>query len=134
MAEGFRLPERTIDLEFEDGPYQGLVVVARLNVPLETYYYFADWADRPSTGKAAMTEFRDVMTTFGEQAIVSWNLLDHNGQPVPADGVGIHKLDLGASMQLMQAWTREVGRVPLPLASRSKSGGTSKGRRASKSR
>jgi hypothetical protein len=76
--------------------------------------------DGDVTGKLAAAD-----ELFGEAAacLVSWNLEDHEGNPVPATREGIAGQDVTLVMGLMQEWAQASASVDNPLPQSSNGGG-----------
>ena len=54
--------------------------------------------------------------------LVSWNVEDEHGRPVPADLDGVLSLEWPFVLELVQAWADNVGAVAAPLEPRSTPG------------
>jgi len=123
---GFRLPEETVDLYFDDGPYKGLEIKARLNVPMAFLRYFVEWGDKPTPKGKEVEDLAEVMGMWAAEALVSWNLEDRHGKPVPADATGMMALDMMGFLAVLRAWSGQIGAVAAPLGDRLTAGGTSR--------
>lgn len=129
MVDGFRLPDRPAVLAFESGPYKGLELRVRLNIPLSLYF---DLFQLVESKKA--DEIEEAARQFGEDVLMDWNFLDHNGEPIPANGEGMLRLDARSIGVVIGKFLGAVGQVSGPKGKRSGDGATSRARRASRSR
>lgn len=108
---GYRHQSKTFRLAFEDMP--GLEVVMR-SVPVGKLMDMAGLADDFGNGKASTGQVSDLFTMFADQ-LVSWNLEDDAGQPVPADLAGVRGLDTDMVMAIFEGWFGELTQAPPPL-------------------
>tara|TARA_Y100000310_G_scaffold328884_1_gene397743 strand:- start:105 stop:473 length:369 start_codon:yes stop_codon:yes gene_type:complete len=106
-AGGFQLPARTVVFKFENTDYEGAKVKARLDVPLSMFLQIQDAIE---SEKAL-----DVFTPFGDMVVESWNIVDRNEKPIPADGEGMLQITVPFATLLMSEWAKAVGEVPSPL-------------------
>jgi hypothetical protein len=67
-------------------------------------------------------EDADVMFREMAACLVSWNLEDHRGEPVPATYEGLADQDVGFVMDLAFTWMEAVASVDNPLPSSSNGG------------
>lgn len=124
---GYR-PEKTVyALAFEDGRHDGLEVYAT-SVPVGDLLDMIDLALQlgSTTGRNKrdpehMKVIRDLFTGFAK-ALVSWNLEDGNGDPVPATLEGLHSQDLDLVLEIIGAWMSSIGSVSPDLGKDSNSG------------
>lgn len=118
---GYRRP--SYRLTFEDPQFEGLEVSAR-GMSIESMLDLMKLADI-NTSEDLSDEDREkilaLCDTFGS-ALVSWNLEDDQGQPVPADANGLRKQDLGLLLGLVQSYTSGVIDVSVPLGRKSSGG------------
>lgn len=110
-AGGFQLPARTVVFKFENTDYEGAEVKARLDVPLSMFLQIQDAID---SEKAL-----DVFTPFGDMVLESWNIVDRNEEPIPADGKGMLEITVPFATLLMSEWAKAVGELPAPLERKS---------------
>ncbi len=73
----------------------------------------------------APTEFRAIVRRFGDGALISWNILDRQHSPMPANGAGLLKQDRSFIRQVMTAWIVEAVTPSAPLVATSADGSTS---------
>ncbi|MFQ6030112.1 MAG: hypothetical protein ACE5Q6_21775 [Dehalococcoidia bacterium] len=110
----FKLPQRTATLKFTDSDFKGAVVVARLDVPLSFFLELQEFVAHQETWK--------VLEPFGDQVLQSWNLVDEEDQPLPADSAGLKQVSYAFANLLIQSWTEAVASLPAPLAGPSANG------------
>ena len=114
---GFQVPRKTARLIFEDSEYDGCEVVCAVDVSFEQLAYFA--------GVGEGTDNEEMFRAFADGFIISWNIEDAGGNPLPADGDGIVKLPAWFAILIMQGWQEamvELSKVPDPLDGPSKNG------------
>jgi hypothetical protein len=115
VSEGYK--RQRYKLTWSDGPYEGLVILARpptvdALLDLEELQTAAGTGDRK-----ALRELIGHLAGL----IVSWNVLDDDGQPVPVSGDALAE-DLGMIYAISDAYASKVmesARVPPPLPRRS---------------
>ena len=104
---GFRIPERTAHIQFEDTDYDGAEVWIRLNVSFARYLELREASE--AGDQAGMTRM------FGDNMLQSWNLENDDGTPVPADGEGMLQIPLDFATLIITQWVDTVSDVPDPL-------------------
>ena len=91
-------------LEFSpSSALDGLVVEVNADVPLSTFFDL-----QIMLGSADAKQMRDAFVLFGESVLSSWDLEDEDG-PVSADGDGVLALPLSLAVNILEAWTEQVG-------------------------
>lgn len=115
---GFREPDSTITVRFKQGEhYHGLEATLR-SMTIDEYSTALGWdgGDGDSQG-ATLERFY--------KALLSWNLTDHNDQPIPVSEA--RSRDKRLILALNNAWVNTLTGVPEsdPLPDSSTSGGTS---------
>lgn len=114
---GYRRKIKTYRLQFE-GEYEGLEVhMSGLTT--------GEFLDIVYLGKTKGDEDSDETTALLKSLakhLISWNLEDDEGVPVPSDFEGIKTNDLAFNLKIIDAWTGAVGDVPAPLPQTSPSG------------
>ena len=102
---------------FEDELYQGAEVVVILSVPLGVSMSLREQADSddPTT----------IYATFVQHGLKEWNLEDEDGKPVPMTVEGLETLPTDFVLFVLDQWTQQIGKVPVPLWARSNGGSTS---------
>lgn len=115
----FKVPRRTCRLVL-DGDFKGAEAVAHFDVDLGIYFDFAGLE-----GSQDAEGIKQAMRRFGDIILISWNLEDEAGEPLPATADGFMRLPLNIAQALMGAWVQAVQEVPAPLEEGSTSGATS---------
>ena len=110
---GFRIATRAT-LVFKDSTWDGAEVVCKLNAPLGAVLGMAQ-------GEAE----REAIKVWAGEAVVSWNLEDPDGQPIPCTPEKFAELPSGFQMRLYSTWLRLATGVPDPLGEPSRNGVTS---------
>ncbi len=126
----FHLPERTATLIFEDGDLKGLELTVRLSLPFDALFKLQTLSQE-ANDTAGMDKLQELLHYFTERALVGWNLSNGSGpvELTPASFTAhLDPINAGA---LLRRYLEAVGGIPGPLAPRSASGSTSRGRRAS---
>jgi len=62
-----------------------------------------------------------VFDFFG-RSLISWNIVDENNIPVPANTEGLDYLGLASVIKIINTWMEEVAQISTPLEHRSGSG------------
>jgi hypothetical protein len=110
----YRLPERTAILELTDTAFAGAEIKVRASVPLRMVKSMKN------------LDLDAALSAFAEYGLISWNLADAEGKPLPATVDGINELDPGILRAIIEGWAQAIsGEVPLPLGPRSDDGDTS---------
>jgi len=110
---GFTLQRKEIALRFgEDTDLYGFEVIAKLDVPLSLFLEFqASVISAPEEEP----DLSGAFTLFSEQILISWNLEDEDGEPVPPTRDGFFNLPPRVASQIMEAWSSQVSEPdPLP--------------------
>lgn len=123
---GYKRPARIYTIvDWPDEDMAGLEVKAR-SVKLKK---FIEFGRLMSNAKAASAEDAEEAITnlvsFFAKALVSWNLEDDDGAPVPATYDGLIEQDNDFVMRIIFAWMQIVGGAPGPLGKPSTDGETS---------
>jgi hypothetical protein len=128
----YKVPVRTIEVEFKDGDLKGLVVQFRANPPIDTYLDLVEMADVAGKSKD-LGPVRDLLRAVASMAVVGWNLENGTGPVAPTpENFTAHLSPLDGA-RLVKHYLASIGALPGPLARRSASGGTS-GKRPASSR
>ena len=105
---GFRLPEKTARITFEDTDYDGAELRVLLSVTFGQFIALRE---------SAQSEDQEGMARlFGETVLMDWNLEDADGEPLLADGDGMLMIPLDLANLVVQHWVEEVAGVPAPLS------------------
>lgn len=117
---GYKREKPLYKLVFEDEQFDGLEIMAKslpLGEFLELQKLQARAVDDPDAGEQVIRRLSDVL--------VSWNLEDDDGQPVPATFDGLASQDFPFVLAIFQAWQEAVSSVPNRSPGGSNGGGTS---------
>jgi hypothetical protein len=109
--KGFRIPDQTAHLTFSGTDYDGAEIWVRLNVSFRHYIALREAAEGDDQAKMA--------ALFGGDVLMSWNLEDDAGQPIPANGEGMLEIPLSLAMLVVQHWVEAVSGVSSPLPEKS---------------
>lgn len=108
VKQGFRLPERTARMTFEGTDYDGAEIQVRLSVTFSQFLSLRQTAENDDQENMARL--------FGDLVLMTWNLEDVDGNPLPATGEGMMDIPLPLTNLVLQHWVEEVTRVSGPLA------------------
>jgi hypothetical protein len=124
---GFTPRSTVYRLQFDGTDYDGLEVsmrAAKLGALLDTGELVAI-GQRIGPNSAPTAADMDRFTSEFEDLaahLVSWNVEDDNGKPIPADIEGLKTLEMPLVIRIGQEWQRAMGDVAAPLSSSSNSG------------
>lgn len=112
---GYRRPAKVYKLVFADEEMAGLEVRAR-SVPLGGFLDLLKLA-KARGGKLDPAQVDNIGKLFEafSKALVSWNLEDDEGVPVPATLDGLHSQDIDFVFSIILAWMDAIAGVPAPL-------------------
>lgn len=113
---GFKATRKRYHLKFADPEMNGLQVVA-FSGSTGDILNIMGMASGDDTSKGSV----ETLELFAKN-LVSWNLEDDDGLPIPATLDGLKRLDLDFVMLLIQGWVQAVQEVPAPLETPSTSG------------
>lgn len=101
----YKRKRRTVTLEFTDeqGEFAGLEVEAA-SLPLGEFFKLSKAV---SKGDVTEREMEMLLGTFA-RSLVSWNVVEEDGTPVPANYDGIMTMDLDFVLKLVDTWLRAV--------------------------
>lgn len=110
-------------LVFEGDEFEGLEVRVK-SLPLGHFTNILSLyeANLKSPGQNDMTKLEPLFSTF-VKALVSWNVEDGDGNPVPATREGLDALDLPFILRMILSWIEAVSGVAIPLGIASSPGG-----------
>jgi len=63
----------------------------------------------------------EVFDFFGK-SLISWNIVDENNSPVPANAEGLDYLGLASVIKIINVWMEEVAQISTPLDHRLNNG------------
>jgi hypothetical protein len=118
---GYRAPVKAYRLKFADEDMAGLEVTAR-SLPIGEFLKLSDLAGLAQDDPAAMSKGATETFRVLAGALMSWNLEDEQGQPVPATYEGIVSQDLDFVMKIVNAWMSAMTDVAPPLPGGSSGG------------
>lgn len=119
---GFRKGRKTYRLTFEDPELAGLEVVAN-GVSMGRLLEMAGLAELAGGNfkPQDIAKIDDLLELFSS-CIVSWNLEDEEGAPVPSTLGGLKSQDTDFVLDMLMAWLDAVVNVSAPLKRPSSSG------------
>jgi len=107
--KGFKIPDKIAVITFEGTDYDGAEIRAKLNV---NFKYFSEI-------QAAISEDNTnglrVAELFGDHALISWNLEDDAGDPIPANAEGMAMIPVELVNLMVGNWAEAVSDIPDPL-------------------
>jgi len=118
---GFKRQTTVYDLHFEDPRFEGLEVQAK---SLPTGKLMKLMRLSTQIGGKGVDDLASVDELFGgfAAALVSWNLEEEDGTPIPATLDAINDQDFDFVMAVIMAWMEAVAGVPSDLGKDSTSG------------
>lgn len=113
---GYVRQRKTYRLIFDDAEFAGLEVVTA-SASVATYRHIAglatrDFGVKPTADDLAAADH--LFEAFAE-VLMSWNLEEPEGVPVPATVDGLRAQDLPFAMAIIVAWMTAVAGVSVPL-------------------
>lgn len=120
--QGFIVPSREARIKFSDGSgFDGAIVMCAFDVSFDTLFKY-----QRMQGRKDPDAVRTVLTDFGDEILISWNLRDKKSkEAVPATGEGLLSQPVAFGTALIEAWTDAMVQPPAPLGSASNDGNTS---------
>jgi hypothetical protein len=125
MTKGFKVPRRTAVLDFGDGDYEGCEVRCVFDLAFSDYFTFERFL---KTEDRSQEDVEAIFRRFGDHFLESWNVIDSDGTPVPANGDGMISEPVTFGLLLIMTWIArmtELREVPAPLGETSPNGATS---------
>lgn len=124
---GYRPQRQLIKLDFSETEHAGLeITTKRISVDgLLSFVGLIDKAEQFDSKAFKPEDLEIVEDLFGRFAavLVSWNVEDDDGQPVPATREGLGTQDFGFVLFIISTWFMSMSQAPPPLPSGSKPGG-----------
>ena len=117
---GYRRPAKAYRLKFADEDMAGLEVTAR-SLPIGEFLKLTELASLGDDPKAATSGMTDMFRVLAG-SLISWNLEDEDGKPVPASYEGIVGQDFDFVMKIVTAWMEAMSAVAPPLPNGSSNG------------
>lgn len=122
---GYRRKARLFNLAFApDHPLHGLEVTAR-SVSMRDLLAVMELASLAGASLRDQAVGVGRLTEKLAELIVSWNLEDEDGNPVPATAEGVQGQDMDFVLALCESWIDAVAGVPAPLPQPSEDGAPS---------
>lgn len=128
MGQGYQRKKKIYKLIFADEEMNGLEVrctSVTINTMLELTALAGLASKSPDEYDADDLQAVDVVFDAFAGALVSWNLLDDEGVPVPATVEGIRGQDIDFINEIIKAWMERVAGISDPLGRRSTAGSRS---------
>lgn len=114
----FKIPRRNAEITFEEGHlYHGAVIECRLDVPMSLYLEMLEGSEDRKKADALNRK-------WAEEVVISWNFEEDDGSEIPANGDGLVSLPPAVVNEIVTRWVEEVGKLPGPLDSKSRSAGS----------
>jgi hypothetical protein len=104
---GYKRARKAILLRFEDEPE--LEVLAR-SVSVSKFLGVMAWADQMQAGKLDEKAVTQLCEWLAER-IISWNLEDDDGRPVPVSAEYLLEEDFDWTVRLFMAWVGSISKV-----------------------
>jgi hypothetical protein len=101
MAKKFTVKRKTQTLELT-GDYEGGEVVVVASAPMSFLFQIS------GMDESGMKEQEALVRRFGDDLIVSWNLVDEDGNDIPANGDGAASLPSDIFNAIVTAWTQAI--------------------------
>lgn len=112
---GYRHKAQRINVSFEPGhEYHGLEVVLRKLT-------LGEYLDIVGLGEVKLNHIGEQLKSMGDR-LISWNLEDEQGQPVPATVEAVLGQDKDLMVSILEAWLDVLNGVPAPLDQTSPAG------------
>jgi len=119
---GFRRERKIYKLKFEDPDLAGLEVLAR-SLPLGEFFKMSSLTEGAENMAGVAAQAEQLFREFAK-SLVSWNLEDEKGRPVPADYDGIQGQEFDFVLAIITAWMEAMASVRPPLPMPSSNGAT----------
>jgi hypothetical protein len=121
LAMGYKIPERRTDKVTFGPPWEGAEFVIRMDATIGTLEKF-DYLREQQGEEFSHADQIAYLKLFSEEILVSWNLEDENGEPIPPNLDGIKKLPLTLLTAIMDEYQKHQTEVPENLGEASISG------------
>ena len=120
----FRRERKLYQLNFEDPELDGFECVMS-GVSLDRFIDITALAASLETPEGRTKDNIEAQFTTLAASMVSWNLDDDDGKPIPCDYEGLRTQDFDFVMKIMLGWMQALSSVPKASETGSPSGGTS---------
>lgn len=111
---GFREPESFATIRGED-EYEGLEARVRLS-PIPLGFQLSI---QRSLQSGDTEQMESALREFGDNVLVSWNVEDKDGEPLPASGEGVLMGSTTLLLKIIEGWSEAVNAAPLAVRSSS---------------
>lgn len=120
---GFRPEVPIYKLNFDEKTKWGGLQVRMESAPVGLLMDVARWSEEiDKTDGVQRVLLVEKMLTEVSGCLVSWNVEDRAGEPVPCDLSGLRRQPLDMVIQIVSAWVSAVADVPAPLVKASTNG------------
>lgn len=106
---GYKRERRTYVMEFADPEYEGLEIKVR-SLPIRNLQYLLSLDPDSEDPKQRAESINQMMCAFAE-ALVSWNMIDENDNPIPTTLEYIESEDVDFIMTCISQWMKVVSQV-----------------------
>jgi hypothetical protein len=110
---GYKRPKKTYTLIFDDPEMEGLEVKTR-STSMGEYFHITKLLiklqENPEVVPEDLENIEDMFSRFAK-VLVSWNLEDEEGMPIPATAQSLLDQDIDFAFKIINAWTDAVGGV-----------------------
>lgn len=118
---GYKARRKVITLVFEDPDMAGLEVKAH-SASIGEVIGFTRLSDMVDAERRQQIQTIDELLELFATKLVTWNLEDDNGTPVPTTRDGLLSLDMELAQDIVLAWLEGVVGVSAPLETTSEDG------------
>jgi hypothetical protein len=125
MSGGYTPKRKTLKLVFDDEEFDGLVVkvgAAPMRTILKVVELLTTLEEKEDLTGAEITRLFNEMFGIFADALVSWNVEDDGGNPVPTTVEGITSQDSAFIMAIINTWAEVLSGVSTPLGKPSPNG------------
>lgn len=106
---GYKRERRIYILEFTDPQYQGLEVKVR-SIPIREWKHLMTLDSESDDTETRVSSIQQMMYSFSE-ALVSWNMEDDQGNPLPTTLEYLESEDADFVMSLIMQWMKAIAWV-----------------------
>ena len=100
---GFKIPRKTARLVFEGEEFEGCEIIAALDITFAASEHMDELlAAKDSKGHLAF---------FAENVIISWNLEDAEGKPIPISGEALLQFPSWFALLIINGWKQAIDQV-----------------------
>ena len=118
-----RESRRTAQITFEPGhQFYGAELELALSAPVGLSLELAELAETKQIDLSTLRAQDVLLRRFGDRCLLSWNVLDDDGDPVPANGAGLVEQEPEFVNAILTAWVAEAMNPSAPLVAASPDG------------